>query len=179
EHGFGRSKATPQAETVVGSKNWDERALAERMQWWAANTCRLHRACDYRARGAPSRRSGPWLSVYSVQLATPAANGRPCVGESLLHPASLLAITILLLNDHVLKAHYSSWLTEKLSDCAGLVFFPLLLATLTMTRAHQHGTSTRLGSSQREPNSKFWRRTGELAPHAAVIGAEAGKEIRK
>jgi hypothetical protein len=34
---------------------------------------------------------------------------------------------MLLLNDHLLKSAAPGWLTGKLSDVAGLVFFPLLL----------------------------------------------------
>jgi hypothetical protein len=44
------------------------------------------------------------------------------------HPLVWLSIALLLLNDHLLKAIAPSWLTGKLSDFAGLFFFPLLLA---------------------------------------------------
>jgi len=44
------------------------------------------------------------------------------------HPASLGAVALLLLNDHVLKQAFPSILTGKLSDFAGLFFFPFLLA---------------------------------------------------
>lgn len=50
--------------------------------------------------------------------------------ESLSHPGSIAAVSLLLLNDHVLKAAWPSWTTGKLSDVAGMVFFPLLLAAL-------------------------------------------------
>ena len=50
--------------------------------------------------------------------------------HALKHPFSLLSIALLLLNDHVLKATVPSWLTGKLSDFAGLFFFPILLTTL-------------------------------------------------
>lgn len=50
--------------------------------------------------------------------------------SGLLHPVALIAIAVLVINDHVLKDAYPSWLTGKLSDVAGLVFFPLLLAVL-------------------------------------------------
>ena len=50
--------------------------------------------------------------------------------SGLLHPLALAAIALLLVNDHVLKARYPGWLTGKLSDVAGLVFFPLLLRAL-------------------------------------------------
>ncbi len=43
-----------------------------------------------------------------------------------------LAIVVLAVNDHVLKGSglLPDWLTGKLSDFAGLLFFPLLLVTL-------------------------------------------------
>lgn len=46
----------------------------------------------------------------------------------LAHPASLVSIGLLILNDHLLKVLAPSWLTGKLSDFAGLFFFPFLLA---------------------------------------------------
>jgi hypothetical protein len=46
----------------------------------------------------------------------------------LQHPLTLLSIAILLLNDHVLKVVSPSWLTGKLSDFAGLFFFPFIVA---------------------------------------------------
>lgn len=50
--------------------------------------------------------------------------------RSLLHPLVVVAIAVLLLNDHYLKAEYPGWLTGKLSDFSGLVFFPLLLGVV-------------------------------------------------
>ena len=47
--------------------------------------------------------------------------------DGLLHPMSLVALGLLLLNDHVLKAVWPGALTGKLSDIAGLVFFPILV----------------------------------------------------
>lgn len=49
---------------------------------------------------------------------------------ALTHPATLLAMVLLLLNDFVLKPLSPSWLTGKLSDFTGLLFLPLLLAAL-------------------------------------------------
>lgn len=53
-------------------------------------------------------------------------------GRDLLHPVPISAVAVLALNDHVLKA--SSWapraLTGKLSDFAGLFFFPILLVAI-------------------------------------------------
>ncbi len=60
-------------------------------------------------------------------------------GDGLLHPVPLLCIGLLLLNDHVLKDAFHNAVTGKLSDVAGLAFFPLVLqalweGTLTLLR---------------------------------------------
>jgi len=55
---------------------------------------------------------------------------RPQAGDALLHPLAIVAVAVLVLNDHLLKAAYPGLLTGKLSDLAGLVFFPLLLVGL-------------------------------------------------
>ena len=47
--------------------------------------------------------------------------------DALLHPATLVALGLLILNDHVLKAAYPGAITGKLSDLAGLAFFPILV----------------------------------------------------
>ena len=48
----------------------------------------------------------------------------------LAHPLSWLAVAILLCNDHLFKTLTPSWFTGKLSDFAGLFFFPFVLAAL-------------------------------------------------
>jgi hypothetical protein len=48
----------------------------------------------------------------------------------LTHPLTWLAIALLVINDHLLKVLMPSWLTGKLSDFAGLFFFPFVLAAL-------------------------------------------------
>lgn len=50
--------------------------------------------------------------------------------RALAGPLPLLAIALLILNDHVLKARVPGVATGKLSDLAGMVFFPLLLAAM-------------------------------------------------
>lgn len=50
--------------------------------------------------------------------------------RALVHPVSLTAIGLLALNDHVFKVLHPGVVTGKLSDFAGLVFFPLLLAVV-------------------------------------------------
>ena len=47
--------------------------------------------------------------------------------RALAHPVILVSIGLLLVNDHVLKAVAPGWLTGKVSDFAGLAFFPLLV----------------------------------------------------
>jgi hypothetical protein len=47
-----------------------------------------------------------------------------------MHPLTLLNIGVLLLNDHLLKVLSPSWLTGKLSDFAGLFFFPIVFIVL-------------------------------------------------
>lgn len=53
-----------------------------------------------------------------------------CRTSGLLHPVALLALAVLVVNDHVLKAAAPGWVTGKLSDLAGLVVFPLVAAAL-------------------------------------------------
>lgn len=48
----------------------------------------------------------------------------------MLHPAPLAALAALALNDHLLKARFGNFVTGKLSDVAGMIFFPLLLVSL-------------------------------------------------
>ena len=61
------------------------------------------------------------------QPATPRTR-RP--GDLLLHPIAVLAVVVLVINDHVLKPLAPGLLTGKLSDFAGLLFFPLLLVSV-------------------------------------------------
>ena len=58
------------------------------------------------------------------------AGARAIAGDGLLHPVPLVAITVLVVNDQVLKAAAPGWVTGKLSDVAGLVFFPLFIVAL-------------------------------------------------
>jgi hypothetical protein len=52
--------------------------------------------------------------------------------RALIHPLWLGALALLIINDHLLKGsgHLPGWLTGKLSDFAGLVVAPALLAAL-------------------------------------------------
>ena len=66
----------------------------------------------------------------------------PSPGALLVHPVALVALSVLLLNDWVLKpsaffralgAGAGGWLTGKLSDAAGLVVGPLVVAAILGT----------------------------------------------
>jgi hypothetical protein len=63
-------------------------------------------------------------------IATEAA--QPRWRSLLLHPISLAALTLLLLNDHWLKTagFLPGWLTGKLSDFAGLIIAPVVVIEL-------------------------------------------------
>ena len=50
--------------------------------------------------------------------------------RALAHPGSMLALVVFVLNDHLLKQAWPGWVTGKLSDVAGLVVAPLLVAAL-------------------------------------------------
>jgi len=44
--------------------------------------------------------------------------------------AGVLAVVVLFANDHVLKHAFPGFITGKLSDVAGMIFFPVLLTVL-------------------------------------------------
>ncbi len=56
--------------------------------------------------------------------------GRDLPGALLLHPVILASIALFIVNDHVFKPAHPGWLTGKLSDVAGLIFFPVLVAAI-------------------------------------------------
>ncbi len=67
----------------------------------------------------------------SIQLRQTTATIRTDVpGGTLLQPVVLASIACFVVNDHVLKAAHPGWLTGKLSDVAGLIFFPVLIAAI-------------------------------------------------
>lgn len=69
-------------------------------------------------------------------------------GGGLVHPIPLASVVLLAMNDHWWKQAYPSVLTGKLSDLAGLFFFPLLLEALVEVaralRGSYRGPSMRL-----------------------------------
>lgn len=48
-------------------------------------------------------------------------------GDKILHPWVLVSLVLLALNDHFLKQQFANYWTGKLSDVAGMVFFPVFL----------------------------------------------------
>ncbi|MEV4276352.1 hypothetical protein [Actinoplanes xinjiangensis] len=48
----------------------------------------------------------------------------------LCHPVTVTALALLIINDHLLKSAWPGWVTGKLSDAAGMVLAPPLLAAL-------------------------------------------------
>lgn len=52
---------------------------------------------------------------------------KPTPGDGMLHALPLVAMAVLAVNDHWAKAAFDNWWTGKISDVAGLFFFPLLL----------------------------------------------------
>lgn len=57
----------------------------------------------------------------------------------LLHPLALIALLVMMTNDHVFKDAWPGVLTGKISDLAGLVFFPLFLQALWETSLAEMG----------------------------------------
>ena len=72
------------------------------------------------------------------------ADGVRTRGELVLHPVALVGLAVLLVNDHLLKSAVPGWWTGKLSDLAGLAFFPFLLVALVdvLRRRGRPGTRT-------------------------------------
>jgi hypothetical protein len=55
----------------------------------------------------------------------------------LLHPLSLAGLAVLVVNDQILKTRWENVVTGKLSDLAGMIFFPAFLFAIVapLTRA--------------------------------------------
>ena len=64
------------------------------------------------------------------------------VGEA-MHPVTLAAVVVLVVNDWILKPRFHDWLTGKLSDVAGLAFAPVVLSAAIGLALH---AAVRLGA---------------------------------
>jgi hypothetical protein len=62
------------------------------------------------------------------------------VAETMLHPAVITALVVLVVNDHLLKGHGPDWLTGKASDFAGLVLLPVVAAVVIGWTAQRLGS---------------------------------------
>jgi hypothetical protein len=63
--------------------------------------------------------------------------------DALLHPVFVLSLTLLVVNDHVLKATWPGPLTGKLSDVMGLIVAPLTLQAIVEVTCSTAGWSLR------------------------------------
>jgi hypothetical protein len=61
--------------------------------------------------------------------------GGPLPNYEFFHPIPLTAITVMAINDHALKGSglFPAWVTGKLSDICGMIFFPLFFTAVTVT----------------------------------------------
>jgi hypothetical protein len=68
------------------------------------------------------------------------------IDAAVLHPGTIGSLAILILNDHLGKARWPGLVTGKLSDIAGLIFFPIiLLGVSSMATDWRRGSSVRHG----------------------------------
>ncbi|MDD5305810.1 MAG: hypothetical protein PHU25_00675 [Deltaproteobacteria bacterium] len=95
----------------------------------------------------------------------------PLPVSELLHPAAVVAMITLGVNDHLLKGSglLPGWLTGKLSDLSGMIFFPLLLTALTDTALF--AASLVLAAFGRDAGLDFRLRKWKLAVACALTGA--------
>jgi hypothetical protein len=70
------------------------------------------------------------LSATKREQAGAVAGHPPVPADGMLHPVPLLGMFLVAVNDHWLKAAFAAWWTGKLSDVAGMLFFPSLLQAL-------------------------------------------------
>jgi len=68
-------------------------------------------------------------------------------GDFLLHPVAVGSVAVLILNDWLIKERWPGAIAGKLSDIAGLIFFPLLLVAL-MEFGARLGRSTWLATGR-------------------------------
>jgi hypothetical protein len=100
--------------------------------------------------------------------------GRDAAGKTalplgeFLHPVPLVALVVLAVNDHYLKhaGILPRWLTGKLSDFGGLLFFPLLLTALGDTLAY---FLARLTGAKWDYSLRRWKIVAACVATAAVF----------
>jgi hypothetical protein len=86
--------------------------------------------------------------------------------RTLLGPTAVCAIALLVVNDHILKARVPGLVTGKLSDFAGMIFFPLLLAAAAEHAGLRRGRAAvivaALATGAVFAAIKLWAPAGEL-----------------
>lgn len=110
--------------------------------------------------------------------------------RTLAHPVMVLAIALLIVNDHVLKAAMPGLVTGKLSDVAGMMFFPVLLAAAAEQVGIRRGTvavlvaaiatGTVFAAIKLSPTAADLYRIGVAAmqwPYHALVAALAGDAL--
>jgi hypothetical protein len=100
-------------------------------------------------------------------------SGRQMRIDILLTPTFVVALLILLLNDHLLKYLYPNWLTGKLSDFAGLFAFASLFYAFFPRHKTLIGCTIGLGfvlwkSPLSQPIIDFWNGLN-IVPVARVV----------
>lgn len=95
--------------------------------------------------GHPETRSGSQGLCYNAPMKA-AFLDNPLLGKALrllVHPLTILALVLLLVNDHVLRRVWPSALTGKLGDFAWLFFIPLAFAACLALFAPRRGRLNR------------------------------------
>lgn len=83
--------------------------------------------------------------------------------HELTSPPPLAAVALLALNDHVFKAAWPGPVTGKLSDLAGLFYFPLLLTAAARLAVGAARTLTGAPPGARVPPLRRWHLTAAVA----------------
>ena len=96
--------------------------------------------------------------------------------RALAHPGAVLALVMLVLNDHVLKQAWPGWVTGKLSDVAGLVVAPLLLAAVLRCARRRAPFRWRLPRRAQASSSARLRRR---CPAPATCGASWFSDVMR
>ncbi|WP_315097515.1 hypothetical protein [uncultured Cellulomonas sp.] len=92
------------------------------------------------------------------------------------HPVTCVALLVLVVNDHVLKAALGTWWTGKLSDAAWLVVAPALLAALLAGASRLVGT-TRASARSCAAVSLAAVGAGFVLTKTSSVGAQAASAV--
>jgi hypothetical protein len=107
-------------------------------------------------------------SLHTVLAGTDGPGKRALPLGEFLHPVPLVALVVLALNDHYLKGRHllPQWLTGKLSDFGGLLFFPLLVTALGDTLLY---FVTRVTGWRLDYSLRRWKIVAACVATAAVF----------